>query len=492
MSDFSDNKSELDEYGVWVKKPPVENEITDTPAEEPVVDASFIEQAAASDQVIEQDLAEFDIDSLAIDETEIAADDETSVSDFDPQETVIDESSTQDISEESFMTEETPVVGEPSVEDFMQTEAVPEQEESVPSPDEISLDDFSLDKLHEENKPMSFTPDESDVSGAQPETEPQEAAPSFEDGEIDLDSFMSDDSAPKADSTPDGDVDLSSFMDDSAPADGDVDLSAFMGGGDSPDFGNGDIDLEAFMGSEGFASDKQEQEEIEDADPLDIDLDFETTDVELQDAEASGDVSGIVTASTYPDMSETTEVEDFDALFDEIVDETPQEKKTPAPAPEPKQQTDDGSEEIDLSDFGFEDNPENQNPILGDSKEEQKVKAGPVDYEMNVMMKIHRNLLAAQRRKSLRKQQKKTTKMTSRSIFPRIQKRPSRKNRKQTFHLLTTALTLIRFSTMLKMKMAEQSPSTEFQSMKKRLQTTSLCFKNRRRRNQFLDRLLNQ
>ena len=58
MSDFSDNKSELDEYGVWVKKPPVENEITDTPAEEPVVDASFIEQAAASDQVIEQDLAE--------------------------------------------------------------------------------------------------------------------------------------------------------------------------------------------------------------------------------------------------------------------------------------------------------------------------------------------------------------------------------------------------------------------------------------------------
>ena len=384
MSDFSDNKSELDEYGVWVKKPPVENEITDTPAEEPVVDASFIEQAAASDQVIEQDLAEFDIDSLAIDETEIAADDETSVSDFDPQETVIDESSTQDISEESFMTEETPVVEEPSVEDFMQTEAVPEQEESVPSQDEISLDDFSLDKLHEENKPMSFTPDESDVSGAQPETEPEEAAPSFEDGEIDLDSFMSDDSAPKADSTPDGDVDLSSFMDDSAPADGDVDLSAFMGGGDSPDFGNGDIDLEAFMGSEGFASDKQEQEEIEDADPLDIDLDFETTDVELQDAEASGDVSGIVTASTYPDMSETTEVEDFDALFDEIVDETPQEKKTPAPAPEPKQQTDDGSEEIDLSDFGFEDNPENQNPILGDSKEEQKVKAGPVDYEMNV------------------------------------------------------------------------------------------------------------
>ena len=93
MSDFSDNKSELDEYGVWVKKPPVENEITDTPAEEPVVDASFIEQAAASDQVIEQDLAEFDIDSLAINETEIAADDETSVSDFDPQETVIDESS---------------------------------------------------------------------------------------------------------------------------------------------------------------------------------------------------------------------------------------------------------------------------------------------------------------------------------------------------------------------------------------------------------------
>lgn len=381
MSDFSDNKSELDEYGVWVKKPPVENENTDAPAEEPVVDASFIEQAAASDQVIEQDLAEFDIDSLAIDETEIAADDETSVSDFTPQETVIDEEASV---EEPSVIEETPVVDEPSVEDFMESDTVTEQEESVPSSDEISLDDFSLDKLHEENKPMTFTPDEIEETKAQPEAETQDSIPSFEDGEIDLDSFMSDDSAPKADSTPDGDVDLSSFMDDSAPADGDVDISAFMGGGDSPDFGNGDIDLEAFMGSEGFASDKQEQEEIEDADPLDIDLDFETTDVELQDAEANGDVSGIVTASTYPDMSDTTEVEDFDALFDEIVDETPQEQKEPSPAPAPKQEISDGSEEIDLSDFGFEDNPENQNPILGDSKEETKIKAGPVDYEMNV------------------------------------------------------------------------------------------------------------
>ncbi|WP_407396918.1 hypothetical protein [Treponema sp.] len=382
MSDISDKHSELDEYGVWVKKPSSTNTEKESPApaaEEPTVDASFITQAAATDLEIEQDLADFDIDSLDTPVIEEPVIEETAVSEDLLSESIpSDDFTTETVVEESIL-EEPATEEEPQVTD-----------------DELSLDDFSLDSLNDETGPMTFeqdppTENEESVPEETTETaasEGQSEEVSFEDGEIDLDAFMSDDSpAPSSDSTPDGDVDLSAFMsDDSAPGqDGEVDLSAFMGdGGDAPDFGNGDIDLEAFMGSEGFAADKQEQEEIEDADPLDIDLDFEDNDnIELQDTEASGDVSGIEdSTSSFTGMSDTTEIEDFDALFDDIVDETPQEKKVEA-TPAPKAEMPGNTEEINLSDFGFDDDSDNQNPILGDGKEEPK-KQGPVDYEMNV------------------------------------------------------------------------------------------------------------
>ena len=371
MSDFSDNSSELDKYGVWVKKTTSSNEEKEIqPSEEPVVDESFITQSAASDFEIEQDLAEFDIDSLAgtpvVDEPVM---DETSV----PETTAAE---SQD---DAFTTEAIP---EGFTDSFAQEETVVAEETSVPE-DELSLDDFSMDSIADDNGPMTFTADPAPAEETTPAETTEEV--SFDDGEIDLDAFMGD-SSPASDSTPDGEVDLSSFMDDSsAPSgDGEVDLSAFMGDtGNAPDFGNGDIDLEAFMGSEGFATDKQEQEEIEDADPLDIDLDFEENEgLEFQDAEANGDVTGIEQASPLPDMSETTEIEDFDALFDDIVDETPASQSNNEPAA-PKQEMTGNTEEIDLSDFGFDDDSDNQNPTLGDGSSEPK-KQGPVDYEMNV------------------------------------------------------------------------------------------------------------
>lgn len=389
MSDISEKKSELDEYGVWVKKPPVDNQENAAPAEDPVVDASFIEQAAASDMELEQDLADFDIDSLA--DFNIPAEDTA----------IMDETSVDEPNAETIVTEESEATSE-EISETLQTETIPveepeqEEETSIDS-DELSLDDFALDAIDTDNGPMTFVQDEADTPDIPAEDEiqatefetkenqPSTEEVSFEDGEIDLDAFMSDDSSQSTDSTPDGEVDLSSFMDDSsAPSqDGEVDLSAFMDdSGDSPDFGNGDIDLEAFMGSEGFATDKQEQEEIEDADPLDIDLDFETTDVELQDAEANGDVSAIDTISSFSGMDETTDVDDFDALFDDIVDETPAAPEIPEVTHRTETPVE-GTEEINLSDFGFDDNSDNQNPILGDGKPEPK-KQGPVDYEMNV------------------------------------------------------------------------------------------------------------
>ncbi|MCQ2240606.1 hypothetical protein [Treponema sp.] len=380
MNDFSENSSELDKYGVWVKKPSSADTEKETPeVEEPTVDASFITQSAATDLEIEQDLAEFDIDSLS--ETPVT--EETVAEESSINEEVLDDSVMESISADDFTTEAVP-------EDFAAEEPV--IEETSVNENELSLEDFAIDTINQDDGPMTF----------ETEAAPEEPAPaqetetvaeststeevSFEDGEIDLDAFMSDSPSTPADSTPDGDVDLSAFMDDSAaPAqDGEVDLSAFMGdGGDAPDFGNGDIDLDAFMGGEGFTSDKAEQEEIEDADPLDIDLDFEENDFELENAEATGDISGMEqSSSSLADMSETTEIEDFDALFDEIVDETPQ-TTAEAAAPAPKAEMPGNTEEIDLSDFGFDDDSDNQNPILDDGKPEPK-KQGPVDYEMNV------------------------------------------------------------------------------------------------------------
>ena len=147
MSDFSDNSSELDKYGVWVKKTTSSNEEKEIqPSEEPVVDESFITQSAASDFEIEQDLAEFDIDSLAgtpvVDEPVM---DETSV----PETTAAE---SQD---DAFTTEAIP---EGFTDSFAQEETVVAEETSVPE-DELSLDDFSMDSIADDNGPMTFTAD---------------------------------------------------------------------------------------------------------------------------------------------------------------------------------------------------------------------------------------------------------------------------------------------------------------------------------------------
>ena len=315
MSETPENKSELDEYGVWIKSP--------APAEK-------------NDETQAQELVElpddFSLDNIEIPEIpleqSIGEDLEKSV-DIEPEEI-------------------------PAVED---TE-LPTNEETAIA-DEISklnsFDNFDID-LPEEQKPSETKeiPTEPKAEEAEKTPEPSAEIP---DGEIDLDSFL--------DSSSD------------APAqDGEVDLSAFMGGdsGSSPDFGDGDIDLDAFMDGASFEGEKEEQAEIEEADPLDIDLDFEEPVLEGSDAEVQ-------------ENEAEDNTEDFDSLFENLSDETPELQELPEieqeTAPSPAAASTADSEEIDLSDFGFEDNSENLNPILGDEKE-KKEPTGPVDYEMNV------------------------------------------------------------------------------------------------------------
>ena len=403
MSDISEKNSKLDEYGVWVKKNPQ----AEQPQEQiPAIDETLLTETIANNQSIDDDfsaltsdsdpiLGEFSLDELNLDapadsepvqeeapsQTVPAdpaiADDIEKLMDFDNEPTVIEEPSFDETSvSEAEITEP---AAEESVEDFLNETVIEE-----PIIEETSVEEPAVDETPAEEPAASDPSFEDSV--------PQmDQLPDFGDGEIDLDAFMSDDpapapqpaatEAPKDDAAPafeDGEIDLDSFMDASSAPDGDVDLSAFMdSGSDSmPDFGNGEIDLDAFMGGESFSSDKAQQEEIEDADPLDIDLDFEDTDYELTDATADGTIPESANSS----MDFETEEVEFDALFDDIVDETPQAAAPEEPARSTETST--SSEEIDLSDFGFVDDSDNQNPILGDGKE--KAKAGPVDYEMTI------------------------------------------------------------------------------------------------------------
>ncbi|WP_296665133.1 hypothetical protein, partial [Treponema sp. UBA753] len=249
MSETPENKSELDEYGVWIKSPAPAEKNDKTQAQNPVElpDDFSLDNIEISEIPLEQSIGE---------------DLEKSV-DIEPEET-------------------------PAVED---TE-LPTNEETAIA-DEISklnsFDNFDID-LPEEQKTS-----ETEEIPTEPKAEEAEKAPE-----------------PSAE-IPDGEIDLDSFLDSSsdAPAqDDEVDLSAFMGGdsGSSPDFGDGDIDLDAFMDGASFEGEKEEQAEIEEADPLDIDLDFEEPVLEGSDAEAQ-------------ENEAEDNTEDFDSLFENLSDE---------------------------------------------------------------------------------------------------------------------------------------------------------------------------
>lgn len=126
--------------------------------------------------------------------------------------------------------------------------------------------------------------------------------------------------------------------------------------------------------------------------------------------------------------------------------ELPETEPETSPSPAAASTTD--SEEIDLSDFGFEDNSENLNPVLGDEKE-KKEPAGPVDYEMNVDIEDDNETKPEKQKHPPRNL---LTMTTFKLTFLRIQKKQFKRNRKQTFLRQMTTLTLILFLTILKTK----------------------------------------
>ena len=238
-------------------------------------------------------------DSSSIDLPEITDFDETS---FENSSDALSESEANTISEDIFNTEEMPQTKDLSQEE--NNEEKPLQEESL----EQSSEDISQ-----------------------------------EDGEIDLDSFMSDSSEVSADdflsSSGDGEVSLDDFMD--SGSDGEIDLDAFMDDG--------------FSSSSGSSSKKED--DVQNDDALDINVNF--------------------TDNTQDEIP-VREITEEDELPSEEYSEAEAEKSITTQ----EVSTDFGeSEEVDLSDFGIDSDAE-ETPVTDNVKQGKKSEV--VDYDLAI------------------------------------------------------------------------------------------------------------
>ena len=242
-------------------------------------------------------------DSSSIDLPEINDFDETS---FENSSDALSESEANTISEDIFNTEEMP-----------QTKDLSQEENNEETPlQEDSLEQSSEDILQE-------------------------------DGEIDLDSFMSDSSESSSE------VSADDFL--SSSGDGEVSLDDFMDSGS-----DGEIDLDAFM-DDGFTSSSgsssKKEDDVQNDDALDINVNF--------------------TDNTQDEIP-VREITEEDELSSEEYSETEAEESITSQ----KVSTDFGeSEEVDLSDFGIDSDAE-ETPVTDNVK--QGKKSEEVDYDLAI------------------------------------------------------------------------------------------------------------
>ena len=339
MGDTS-GKSELDKYGVWVKNtvhPTADNneEITSPIAD----DKDFLENTAISKAIATEvsKLDESPLQEMPTLQTDVLS----SFIEQNAQAALLP----PDTRAEAQNVDETAAVGENASED---TTAFAQDNLPPHGAQENGTSDIDL---------SAFTGD------------------SF-GGDVDLSAFMDDTPSPAgAQQESDGEVDLSAFM-DSSPAsspDGEVDLSDFLGGGD------GEIDLSSFMGDSAFASGKEEAAQVQDEEPLDLDLEFEDAPFEMQDESSP---SPSTATNKAQDVGST--LDDYQSLLGGFAQEASQMQEVSGiPLGQQESLTPSSQdEEIDLSAFGFDDDPEAL-PAAGNGAKEKKVEA-VVDYVMNV------------------------------------------------------------------------------------------------------------
>ena len=273
-------------------------------------------------------------------------------SDFDLSDFTFDDISLDDADSSDKLTGEETVPEEDALAAFEVPGAVFEEEnsqESKSSPEETFTEDFS--SLI--NNDISVTDSQNDIPQNLPAGEASPAAESkagdipdlsafdFADGEISLDSFISQDELDKAESQIEG---AKGFGQETAPT--------------MPASDDGEISLEDFLGDDfaSFDTPAQKTEEVIADEPvLDIDLSFDDSakDIEMEDNNDSADS---IEVSSLPQTSMETEEESSSSTI---------------------------GESVDLSEFGIEDEGEHQT-TLPQNEEENKVTEDSKDIEMNV------------------------------------------------------------------------------------------------------------
>lgn len=352
MSSQND-KNELDNYGVWVKKPP-----KDIKADADITDESFSLDAELPDfdnpgdsDKTEDSLNDFD---FSIDEVkEETIEDPFADIDFETEENgnaEVQENETAEISENTESTSESEQVIETagteddfnidditsdiSFDDLDDIEQNEDTKENTADIEEPVIESATGDIMSEQtfDNAEDFT---EDTLVSESDTNSSEAAginlDSMEDVEVDLDSFLSDDSS----SSETEDVSASFGLDSSQTED--LNLDEFI---DTGDFGD-------------FASDsKPKQEEIVDEEPLDISLSFDETadSFEVEEAESQ----------TENQETESVAVSESEGTGEEI-----------------------DTESIDLSEFGIGENEDEQPLNVPEDTIKEHAKE-TVDYDLKV------------------------------------------------------------------------------------------------------------
>ena len=316
----SNDTNELDNYGVWVKK---------TPKDIPLDDSEL-----AGDFSLDADLP--DTDSLSDESIETTSDAplEVSSDDFDI--------SVDGITEETL---DDPFAGV----DFGETQTSESSEETVEetaveeSASETAEDDFNLDDLSLDDIDTSIDiPTETSVE--EPVIEETVEEPAVEETAVEETVNTDATEEISLDDIEDGEVDLDSFLgDDSSSGTSDVDMSEF--GLDSS--GDGNVDIDDFLGDSSASSAKKEEEIVEE-DPLDINLSFDESANSFEVEDATTETAA---AETTESSEERTTGEDLN------------------------------TESIDLSDFGIGDE---ETEVKGPEDAIDEPKTDVVDYDMKV------------------------------------------------------------------------------------------------------------
>ncbi|MDE7291382.1 MAG: hypothetical protein K2N58_04970 [Treponemataceae bacterium] len=318
---MSDSK-DLDSYGDWVKKPPRDINGEDSSGDDMAVDIFDI-----------PDFAEPKLDaSGSAEQASDAEDNDTTLSPEELAHITIN----QEMTSEEF-------------------------EDPTIDPAAAALGDvFSEEAKLAENAEENF--DEFDIPASMDEPLPEEIeVPS-------ADEFATAEET-SLDAMADGEIDLDSFMDDSGGSSGEI------------SFEDGEIDLDDFMGGDfmggGGAPSSKAPAEIQDEQTLDINIGFDedAENIALEDTPENE-------AKMFPKKEEPAHA-DGDAMFNSFEEAVAADISSEPAAESETLSADDG--EIDLSEFGFDDDDSNIGMTEGPDGNDP-LKKEVVDYDVRVVV----------------------------------------------------------------------------------------------------------